>query len=170
MVYSLYHPFMVMGMVYVWVYHTKRRSDAKTNSSWLPIALDAGRGEPWPRVKVMARQPCDMAVSADVMWVKHCHKPPITGNGLYHLYELWFGGWFLIVLSTWYSKWHMFDWENYMKNQWVPEVPYFQKNKLMLQQKGKGKMWTPDRKPGSALNLLYLLMVRPRKLVVFQTN
>ena len=34
----------------------------------------------------MAR-PCDMAVSADVMWVKHCHEPPITGNGKHTTYE-----------------------------------------------------------------------------------
>ena len=23
----------------------------------------------------------------DIMWLKQCHKPPMTGNGLYHLYK-----------------------------------------------------------------------------------
>ena len=40
-----------------------------------------------------------------LMWVKHCHKPPTYGD------LMWFGGWFIIVLPTLYrnlqqGKWH----------------------------------------------------------------
>jgi hypothetical protein len=31
----------------------------------------------------------------------------------------------------------MFDWENYMKNQWIPEVPYFQKKKTNASTEGE---------------------------------
>ena len=37
------------------------------------------------------------------MWVKQCHKPPMTGNGLYYttyIFMVMTGGWFMIVLPT----------------------------------------------------------------------
>ena len=33
------------------------------------------------------------------MWVKQCHKPPMTGNGL-PIKMVMTGGWFMIVLPT----------------------------------------------------------------------
>jgi hypothetical protein len=38
-------------------------------------------------------------------WVEQCHKPPMTGNGLFTTYpiHIWcFGGWLIIVLPTLY--------------------------------------------------------------------
>jgi hypothetical protein len=32
--------------------------------------------------------------------VKQCHKPPMTGNGLYHLCMVMTGRWFISVLPT----------------------------------------------------------------------
>ena len=35
-----------------------------------------------------------------LMWVKQCHKPPMTGNGNHT--TLMTGGWFIVVLPTLY--------------------------------------------------------------------
>ena len=35
-----------------------------------------------------------------VMWVKQCHKPPMTGNSLYHLCMVMTGRWFISVFPT----------------------------------------------------------------------
>ena len=40
------------------------------------------------------------------MWVKQCHKPPMTGNGKFipPIKMVMTGGWFIIVLPTWVGK------------------------------------------------------------------
>ena len=37
-----------------------------------------------------------------IMWVKQCHKPPMTGNGKFipPIKMVMTGGWFMIVLAT----------------------------------------------------------------------
>ena len=48
-----------------------------------------------------------------VMWVKQCHKPPMTGNGKHTTFKIVMtGGWFIIVLPT--LMIHSFPWKNLM--------------------------------------------------------
>ena len=39
----------------------------------------------------------DLTTFGFLMWVKQCHKPPMTGNGLYHLFMVMTGGWFMAL-------------------------------------------------------------------------
>ena len=43
--------------------------------------------------------------SLDLMWVKQCHKLPMTGNGLYYIppIKMVIWGWFMIFSPTLYS-------------------------------------------------------------------
>ena len=47
-----------------------------------------------------------MLVYQRVMWVKECHKPPMTGNGLYipPINMVMAGGWFMALFYPHYEQ------------------------------------------------------------------